>query len=64
MTPTGSRPRPGSVRPGTGVDEVADAVRTLADAGYHDSFVDQLYVASDLDDHLDWMRRLLPRSSS
>jgi probable F420-dependent oxidoreductase len=48
-----------NVAAGTGVAAVADAVRTLADAGYPDVFVDLMYVASRADDHLRWAERLL-----
>nr|CRL72158.1 putative F420-dependent oxidoreductase,c family [Mycolicibacterium malmesburyense] len=48
-----------NVAAGTPVDAVAEAVRTLADAGYPDSFVDLMYVATDADDHLRWVEELL-----
>src|SRR5690606_1062115 len=40
-------------------DEVAEAVRVLADGGYPDVFVDLMYVAGDTDDYLRWAERLL-----
>ncbi|OBB46573.1 TIGR03619 family F420-dependent LLM class oxidoreductase [Mycobacterium sp. 852002-51961_SCH5331710] len=48
-----------NVAAGTAIDAVAEAVRTLADAGYPDAFVDLMYVATDTDDHLRWVEELL-----
>ncbi|MEO3759409.1 TIGR03619 family F420-dependent LLM class oxidoreductase [Mycobacterium sp. B14F4] len=48
-----------NVATGTPVEAVAEAVRVLADSGYHDAFVDLLYVAADTDEHLRWAERLL-----
>lgn len=48
-----------NVAAGTPIDAVAEAVRTLADAGYPDVFVDLMYVATDTDDHLRWVQELL-----
>jgi probable F420-dependent oxidoreductase len=48
-----------NVAAGTPVEAVADAVRKLAEAGYPDAFVDLLYVASDTDEYLQWVERLL-----
>lgn len=48
-----------NVAAGTPIDAVAEAVRTLADAGYPDVFVDMMYVATDTDDHLRWVQELL-----
>lgn len=48
-----------NVAAGTPIDAVAEAVRTLADAGYPDVFVDLMYVAIDTDDHLRWVQELL-----
>ncbi|OBK73926.1 TIGR03619 family F420-dependent LLM class oxidoreductase [Mycobacterium sp. 1164985.4] len=48
-----------NVAAGTSIDAVAEAVRTLADAGYPDAFVDLMYVATDTDDHLRWVEELL-----
>jgi probable F420-dependent oxidoreductase len=44
---------------GTPVEQVADAVRLLADNGYPDAFVDFLYVATGTDAQLEWVERLL-----
>lgn len=52
-----------NVTRGADIERVADAVRTLARAGYPDSFVDLLYVASSLDEHLTWVQRLLALTS-
>ena len=48
-----------NVTAGTPIDAVAEAVRTLTDAGYPDVFVDLMYVATDTDDHLRWVEELL-----
>nr|WP_165588657.1 TIGR03619 family F420-dependent LLM class oxidoreductase [Mycolicibacterium komanii] len=48
-----------NVAASTPVDAVAEAVQTLADAGYPDVFVDLMYVATDTDDHLRWAEELL-----
>ncbi len=48
-----------NVAAGTPIDAVAEAVRTLTDAGYPDAFVDLMYVATDTDDHLRWVEELL-----
>lgn len=48
-----------NVAAGTSIGAVAEAVRTLADAGYPDAFVDLMYVATDTDDHLRWVEELL-----
>lgn len=48
-----------NVAAGTPVDAVGEAVHTLADNGFGDAFVDLLYVAEDLDTHLEWVERLL-----
>lgn len=48
-----------NVAAGTRIGAVAEAVRTLADAGYPDVFVDLMYVAADTDDHLRWVEDLL-----
>lgn len=48
-----------NVAEGTPIEAVADAVSTLADAGYPDAFVDLMYVAGDTDDHLRWVEGLL-----
>ncbi|MGE2722593.1 TIGR03619 family F420-dependent LLM class oxidoreductase [Mycolicibacterium celeriflavum] len=48
-----------NVAEGTPIAAVAEAVRTLADAGYPDAFVDLMYVATDTDDHLRWVEELL-----
>ncbi|WP_028932386.1 TIGR03619 family F420-dependent LLM class oxidoreductase [Pseudonocardia spinosispora] len=48
-----------NVTPRASIDDVAALVRALDEAGYPDAFVDLLYVATDLDQHLEWVRRLL-----
>jgi probable F420-dependent oxidoreductase len=48
-----------NVAPGAKPDEVAGAVRRLADAGYEDAFVDLLYVSDGPADALRWTERLL-----
>ncbi|MGV0850254.1 TIGR03619 family F420-dependent LLM class oxidoreductase [Mycolicibacterium phlei] len=48
-----------NVSAGASPDDVAEAVRVLADGGYHDVFVDLMYVAADTDDYLRWAERLL-----
>ncbi|MFI5508196.1 TIGR03619 family F420-dependent LLM class oxidoreductase [Mycobacterium sp. NPDC051804] len=45
----------------TAVEQVAEAVKVLADNGYPDVFVDLIYVATTTDSHLDWVERLLAR---
>lgn len=45
----------------TAVEQVANAVKVLADNGYPDMFVDLIYVATTTDSHLDWVERLLAR---
>jgi probable F420-dependent oxidoreductase len=50
-----------NVAKGTGVAEVADALRLLADNGYPDAFVDLMYVATGTDASLQWVERLLAR---
>jgi len=50
-----------NVAPGTPVAKVADAIRLLADNGYPDSFVDLMYVETDVNALLDWAERLLAR---
>lgn len=50
-----------NVAAGTAVEPVAEAIRTLADNGYPDMFVDTLYVADDTDAHLEWVERLSAR---
>ena len=40
-------------------EQVAEVVRRFADEGYRDSFVDLLYVASQVDEQLDWVQRLI-----
>ena len=51
-----------NVAEGSRIEQVADAVRVLADNGYTDAFVDLLYVATGTDAHLDWVERLLAAS--
>lgn len=48
-----------NVAEGAPIEAVAETVRTLADAGYPDVFVDLMYVAVDTDEHLRWAERLL-----
>jgi probable F420-dependent oxidoreductase len=48
-----------NVAENTPVEQVAEAVKVLADNGYPDAFVDLLYVATTTDDHLEWVERLL-----
>jgi probable F420-dependent oxidoreductase len=48
-----------NVAHGTNLGEVADVVRTLADSGYADAFVDLMYMATGVDAMLDWAQRLL-----
>ena len=50
-----------TVADGTAVDKVADTVRTLADNGYPDAFVDLLFAATGTDAYLEWVERLLAR---
>jgi probable F420-dependent oxidoreductase len=50
-----------NVAAGSEVEQVAEAVRVLADNGYPDAFVDLLYVATGTDAHLEWVERLLGR---
>ncbi len=50
-----------SVTEGTRVEQVADAVRLLADNGYPDAFVDLMYVVTGTDAHLEWVERLLAK---
>ena len=52
-----------NVAHGTAVDEVADAVRRLADNGYTDVFVDLMYVVTGADAMLNWVQRLLAASA-
>jgi probable F420-dependent oxidoreductase len=47
---------------GTSVSEIADAVRLLADHGYHDVFIDLMYVVTGTDALLDWAQQLLAAS--
>ena len=48
-----------NVSEGATPDDVAEAVRVLADGGYDNVFVDLMYVAADTDDYLRWAQRLL-----
>jgi probable F420-dependent oxidoreductase len=50
-----------NVAEGAPVEQVAEAVKMLADNGYPDMFVDLLYVATTTDVHLDWVERLVAR---
>jgi probable F420-dependent oxidoreductase len=50
-----------NVAAGSGVEQVADTVRTLTDNGYPDAFVDLMFVVSGTDAHLEWVERLLAR---
>lgn len=50
-----------NVAEGTGVEEVAEAVRLLNDNGYPDAFVDFLYVVTGTDGQLEWVERLLAK---
>ena len=50
-----------NVAEGAPVEQVAEAVKVLADNGYPDMFVDLLYVATTTDAHLDWVERLVAR---
>jgi len=50
-----------NVAEGAPVEQVAEAVKVLADNGYPDMFVDLLYVATTTDAHLDWVERLVTR---
>lgn len=50
-----------NVAEGASVDQVAEAVRLLADNGYPDAFVDFIYVVTGTDAQLDWVERLLAR---
>nr|WP_205267107.1 TIGR03619 family F420-dependent LLM class oxidoreductase [Mycolicibacterium sphagni] len=47
----------------TPIDAVEDALKTLQDNGYHDAFVDTLYVTADTDTALEWVERLLAVAS-
>ncbi|MEU2252468.1 TIGR03619 family F420-dependent LLM class oxidoreductase [Nocardia xishanensis] len=44
---------------GSEVEQVAEAVRILADSGYPDTFVDLMFAVSGIDEHLEWVERLL-----
>jgi probable F420-dependent oxidoreductase len=46
------------------LNDVAQAVRLLADNGYTDAFVDLMYVAADIDARLDWAQKLLDAGNS
>lgn len=48
-----------NVAEGASIDHVADAVRSLADNGYPDAFVDFIYVVAGTDAQLEWVERLL-----
>lgn len=50
-----------NVAEGASVDQVAEAVRSLADNGYPDAFVDFIYVVTGTDAQLEWVERLLAR---
>jgi probable F420-dependent oxidoreductase len=50
-----------NVAEGVPVDEVAEAVRLLADKGYPDAFVDLIYAVTGTDAQLEWVERLLTR---
>lgn len=50
-----------NVAEGATVDQVAEAVRLLADNGYPDAFVDFIYVVTGTDAQLEWVERLLTR---
>ncbi len=50
-----------NVAEGTSFDDVAEAVRVLADNGYPDSFVDLMYAVTGTDAQLEWVERLLAR---
>ena len=50
-----------NVAEGTSVDQVAETVRSLADNGYPDAFVDLMYVVTGTDAQLEWVERLLTR---
>jgi hypothetical protein len=50
-----------NVAEGTPVDQVAEAVKLLADNGYPDAFVDLMYAVTGTDAHLEWVERLLAR---
>lgn len=43
----------------TSPKDVAAALRTLEDSGYPDAFVDLLYVATGIDERLQWVETLL-----
>ena len=45
----------------TSVDQVAETVRSLADNGYPDAFVDLMYAVTGVDAQLEWVERLLTR---
>lgn len=45
----------------TSVDQVAETVRSLADNGYPDAFVDLMYAVTGIDAQLEWVERLLTR---
>ncbi len=51
-----------NVAAGTGIGQVADAVRTLAENGYPDAFVDLMNVCRDTDDRLDWAQQLMDQT--
>ncbi|WP_280261516.1 TIGR03619 family F420-dependent LLM class oxidoreductase [Nocardia wallacei] len=48
-----------NVAAGATVEQVLETVRALADSGYTEMFADLMYVTSGLDDHLEWVKRLL-----
>jgi probable F420-dependent oxidoreductase len=50
-----------NVADGTAVEQVAEAVRLLADNGYSDAFVDLMYAVTGTDAQLQWVERLLAR---
>lgn len=48
-----------NVAAGSGVEQVADTLRFLADNGHEDTFVDLMFAVSGIDEHLEWAGRLL-----
>ncbi|HEX2284318.1 MAG TPA: TIGR03619 family F420-dependent LLM class oxidoreductase [Mycobacterium sp.] len=48
-----------NVAAGSTVEQVSETLKTLADNGYTDAFVDLMFVVSGTDAHLEWVERLL-----
>ncbi|RDI53928.1 TIGR03619 family F420-dependent LLM class oxidoreductase [Nocardia mexicana] len=48
-----------NVAAGVEIEQVCETIRTLADSGYPDAFVDLMYVVSGTEAHLKWVEQLL-----